>query len=247
MPSLTHASPRQSPAATARRAPPSHQAHTLLAFRMHILKTGSAPSLAHTTILPPPVAARPSIYFTEFPIPTAGATPFGITQGPDHALWFTEFDGNKIGRITTSGVITEFPIPTAGANPIGITRGPHQAIWFTELLGNKIGRITASGVSGVITEFPIPTPNSGPANIATFGDGTFGFTEEFAGQIGRITRFGQITEFRIPTPSSFPTGITNGGKSIVWFTENGANRIGRLKVIKRGKGGHERQWDCWCD
>src|ERR1700742_2427686 len=49
---------------------------------------------------------------TEFPIPTAGSLPSGITVGPDGALWFTESGSGKIGRITTSGVITEFPLPT---------------------------------------------------------------------------------------------------------------------------------------
>ncbi len=61
---------------------------------------------------------------TEFSIPTLGSTPFNLTQGPDGALWFTEFLGNKIGRITTSGVITEFMIPTSSGFPQGITTGP---------------------------------------------------------------------------------------------------------------------------
>jgi streptogramin lyase len=34
----------------------------------------------------------------------------GITTGPDGALWFTEQNASKIGRITTAGVITEFPL-----------------------------------------------------------------------------------------------------------------------------------------
>jgi hypothetical protein len=38
--------------------------------------------------------------FTEYPIPTQFATPIGIAAGSDGALWFTEFQGNKIGRIT---------------------------------------------------------------------------------------------------------------------------------------------------
>ncbi len=33
---------------------------------------------------------------TEFPIPTAAAS---IVAGPDGALWFTEYNRNKIGRI----------------------------------------------------------------------------------------------------------------------------------------------------
>lgn len=39
---------------------------------------------------------------TEFPIPTANGEPFGITAGPDGALWFAEGVG-QIGRITTAG------------------------------------------------------------------------------------------------------------------------------------------------
>jgi hypothetical protein len=37
---------------------------------------------------------------------TAAAQPFGIVAGPDGNLWFTEFFANKIGRITTAGVVT---------------------------------------------------------------------------------------------------------------------------------------------
>ena len=79
--------------------------------------------------------------FTEYPIPTAGSNPIGITAGPDGALWFTEGGGNKIGRVTTSGAFTEYPIPTPGSSPQGITAGPDGALWFTEASGNKIGRI----------------------------------------------------------------------------------------------------------
>ena len=43
-----------------------------------------------------------------YPVPTAGSAPYGIAAGPDGALWFTEYSINKIGRITTAGVISEF-------------------------------------------------------------------------------------------------------------------------------------------
>ena len=35
----------------------------------------------------------------EFVIPTASSDPDGITAGPDGNLWFTEFQGNKIGQL----------------------------------------------------------------------------------------------------------------------------------------------------
>src|SRR6266436_5523218 len=71
-----------------------------------------------------------ALTFTEFPTPTAGSQPTAITTGPDGALWFTEQSGNKIGRITTDGVITEFPLPISGSGPVGITTGPDGALWF---------------------------------------------------------------------------------------------------------------------
>jgi len=37
---------------------------------------------------------------TEFPVPSRDGPEF-ITAGPDGNLWFAEFQGNKIGRITT--------------------------------------------------------------------------------------------------------------------------------------------------
>ena len=82
------------------------------------------------------------VSFTEYPVPTTGSSPWDIAAGPDGALWFTEGDGNKIGRITTSGGFTEYPVPTAGSAPYGIAAGRDGALWFTELGGNKIGRIT---------------------------------------------------------------------------------------------------------
>src|SRR5258706_8535479 len=47
---------------------------------------------------------------TEYSIPTALSFPEGITTGPDGNLWFAEYKGHKIGRITPSGSFTEFPL-----------------------------------------------------------------------------------------------------------------------------------------
>src|SRR2546421_9401158 len=73
-----------------------------------------------------------SISMTEYPVPTANSKPENITRGPDGNLWFTEFFGNKIGRISTTGIITEYPIPTSSSWPEGITAGPDGNLWFTE-------------------------------------------------------------------------------------------------------------------
>ena len=62
-------------------------------------------------------------------------------QAAHGSLWFTERFGNKIGRITTAGVITEFAVPSNESEPFGIAAGPDGDIWFTEIARNQIGRI----------------------------------------------------------------------------------------------------------
>jgi virginiamycin B lyase len=56
-------------------------------------------------------------------------------------LWFTEFGGEKIGRITTGGAFTELRLPNTSAQHHGITAGPDGNLWFTEFGGEKIGAL----------------------------------------------------------------------------------------------------------
>ena len=167
-----------------------------------------------------------TITITEYPIPTAGAAPSEVTVGPDGALWFTEnVGGNKIGRITTSGIITEYPVPTPGSGPWGIAAGPDGALWFTEEYGSKIGRITTSGA---VTEFATPTGNSYPDGITVGPDGALWFTEWNGNKIGRIATSGAVTEYATPTGGSNPYRITVGPDGALWFTEYGGSKIGRI-------------------
>jgi virginiamycin B lyase len=165
----------------------------------------------------------PSSYpITEFPVPTPGSYTQVITSGPDHNLWFTESQGNNIGRITPAGAITEFP---ASGGPTGITAGPDGNLWYAELSGNNIGRITTAGA---ITEFPITTAGGGPLWIVGGPDGNLWFTEVQANKIGRITPAGVVTEFAIPTANSGTEILTAGPDGNLWFTETNANLIGRI-------------------
>src|SRR5689334_19853226 len=98
---------------------------------------------------------------------TPGSNPYNIVQGPDGALWFTEILGNRIGRITISGVVNEYATPTGGSEPTGITVGPDGALWFGEWGVNKIGRVTTGGS---FNEYPIPTTNARPRSITVGSD-----------------------------------------------------------------------------
>jgi streptogramin lyase len=183
-----------------------------------------------------PVLGMP---ITEFEVPTAFSSPLSITAGPDGNLWFTEWAGNKIGRMTTSGAVTEFTLPLSpeiapgvtSNRPSGITAGPDGNLWFTEWAGNRIGRMT---LSGMLTEFLLPAVRSFPTFITAGSDGNLWFTESGCGPtcggnaIGRMTTSGVLTEFALnDADHSGPDGITEGPDGNLWFTGY-PSRIGRI-------------------
>jgi virginiamycin B lyase len=180
--------------------------------------------LAIIAIVAAPTTLRAGVSISEYSTPTVPSQPLGITTGPDGALWFTEFAGSKIGRITTTGKFAEYTIPTAGSEPRDIANGPDGALWFAEYAGNKIGRITTAGV---ITEYLV---GGYPQGITAGPDGAMWFTE-ISGEgenIGRITTAGMITEYPV---GGAPDSITTGPDGALWFTEsdvNTGNKIGRI-------------------
>jgi virginiamycin B lyase len=154
-----------------------------------------------------------------------------IVAGPDGALWFTDHQyagPNKIGRITTAGVVTEYPIPyhpESGENGVanGITAGPDGALWFTGPR-DRIGRITTAGV---ITEYPLDRrSNYQPWYITLGPDGALWFTASYPGDyIGRITTAGVVTFYAMPS-GFFAGDITAGPDGALWFASG--NNIGRI-------------------
>jgi len=172
------------------------------------------------------VSSAQTVTITEYAVPTSSSGPVSITSGPDGALWFTESDGNKIGRITTAGAITEYAVPIVDNSLSGfdsITAGPDGALWFVEYFVNKIGRMTTAGV---FTEYPVPTAGSEPYGITAGPDGALWFVEYYGNKIGRITTAGVITN-EYPKPNGLlPNGIAAGPDGALWFTEQA--RIGRI-------------------
>src|SRR5262249_3420221 len=70
---------------------------------------------------------------TEFAIPTPNGRPFGITTGSDGNIWFSEYGGNKIAKMSPAGnVLAEYVIPTSNSSVNGITLGPDGNVWFVE-------------------------------------------------------------------------------------------------------------------
>src|SRR5581483_8338356 len=190
--------------------------------------------------------------FTTYPVPTQYAFRrflgfnghSAIITGPDGNLWFSECTGNKIGRITTAGVLTEFTVPssvlvpTAPSNIMtsfasGLTIGPDNNLWFVENRTDKIARITTSGA---ITEFPL-APHSAPYWITTGSDGNLWVTEigeaGRSSMIARVTTAGAVTEYAIPAGTNFPLEITSAPDKNLWFTL-ASGSVARLELPVSG-------------
>jgi virginiamycin B lyase len=182
----------------------------------------SRPAPARATPVIEPLEDRwvPSTV-TEFPsLPTANAAPAAITTAHDGSLWFTEKGANKLGRLTTAGVLTEYAVPTAASAPEMITVTPDGNVWFTERYGRKIGRIDQAG--GAISEFAVPGTGAYPTAITTTPAGTVWFaTDDSAAtaRLGWISSTGTITQLATGATRAAITGIAGGPDGNLWATE----------------------------
>jgi uncharacterized protein (TIGR03437 family) len=75
----------------------------------------------------------PGLALTQYTIPSSGSEPFGITPGPDGNIWFTEYAGNKIGKVVLSSVpatslLTVTPASLTFTGQQGATAPPPQSI-----------------------------------------------------------------------------------------------------------------------
>ena len=155
-----------------------------------------------------------------------------MTVGPDGAIWLAE--GDRLGRLTTSGVYSHFSI--GNFFPTGIATGADGNLWFLAVSpqgSSVIGKMTPAGV---VTTFPFlgEVPIFAVKPITAGPDGAVWFTI-YASQgsgvpaIGRISAAGAISTFSIPNTSVYNFGegsIATGPDGGLWFTGNGA--IGRI-------------------
>ena len=64
----------------------------------------------------------------EFPIFDERSGPYGITTGPDGALWITLVNAGAIARLGVDGQVRTFPLDDASCRPSIITAGPDGAL-----------------------------------------------------------------------------------------------------------------------
>lgn len=102
--------------------------------------------------------------FKRHPLPTPGAHPSMLASDTRGNLWFTEWHGNKIGRIDREGGIREYPIPPEEESPLTLAVAADGKVWFSVLFNYDLFRLDPD--SGQIQSFPLPVPSNWSKNAA---------------------------------------------------------------------------------
>jgi virginiamycin B lyase len=233
-----------------------------LGNRVEAGRATTTPAFAHPPSTPAGIhapyaiaAGADGIWFTEYSAPMLGLMEFTgafkhveldqegfperLTIARDGAVWFTDPEGGRIGRIFTGSRNADYYfVPTPKSGPAGIAAARDGSIWFTEHAADQIAMFVPPGADRPspgnhgFKEFPLPL-GGGPAGIVAAADGSLWFAENSGNRIGRIklpqsAKNAVITEYTLPVPHSHPNGVAVGGDGDVYFTELAASRIGRI-------------------
>lgn len=165
--------------------------------------------------------------------------PERLTVARDGAVWFTDPQGGRIGRISPdSNKADYYFVPTPKSGPASIAAARDGSIWFTEHAADQIAIFVPAGADRPspgrhgFKEFALPL-GGGPAGITAAADGSLWFAENSGNRIGRI-ELGQnadqpvIAEYPLPVAHSHPNSVAVGGDGDVYFTELASNRIGKI-------------------
>ena len=128
---------------------------------------------------------------TAFPIPTPNAGSFYVTKGPDGNLWFTEYFGQKVGKLDPSnGNITEYSSPAFGGGLSAIVTGPDDNLWI--MVNGLFGAIAKFSTAGnLIAEYPAEFYSF--LGITAGSDGALWFAQYYPNSVGRITTSGVVS------------------------------------------------------
>ena len=166
--------------------------------------------------------------FTEYPIPSSGATPATLAfYGPDQ-VWFTDQNPNSPSVWmfnTTSHGFHQLLTNATNSGPVFVLADQAtKSVWFTDTTAAYLGRISVGTLQ--MTKFNSPASNSGPVEIALQNGTSYLWVSEISGKIARFdTASNTFQEFTPSVPLSYPVGIAVDNKGSVWISEHGGSSI----------------------
>ena len=145
----------------------------------------------------------------------------------DGDLWFTQFQGNNIGRLdTATGKIREYA--TAG-QPYGIALDRLGGVWFSQFMAGKLARLDPE--TGKISELSVGA-EARPRRMAVAPNGSLWVALYAAGKLVRL----EPPSMRIVRTYDLPGGLESRPYAVaidslgrVYTSATGTNRILRLE------------------
>ncbi len=170
----------------------------------------------------------PSYIVTEYYLPDSNSQPLNIIYMNSSGVWFTEYQGHRIGFLNpVNKQVKEWPLKP-GSFPWGIANDTFGNIWFTESGRNRIGKLNP--FTNEITEYSIPSMNK-PYGITVDRHNNVWFTDHGANRIIKFVPGSNVmVEFARQVGGS-PFDITwrdESGEIIVYFSDETGNKIGRI-------------------
>jgi streptogramin lyase len=89
---------------------------------------------------------------------TPDAMPIQVVPDRDGAMWVTEWEGRKLARIDTIGIIREYPLPPEEDGPITLAPGRNGEIWLSALFSYDLLRLDPT--DGSYRRLAVPTPSN---------------------------------------------------------------------------------------
>jgi len=176
-----------------------------------------------------PAVGTLNVTIREWDVPTPKARPHDPAVSPDGALWFTEQEANKLGRLDPStGAIREFPLKTPHSGPHGLASDRDGNIWYTGNYAALIGKLDPK--TGDVTEYPMPdTAARDPHSLAFDSHGILWFTVQGGNMVGRLDpHTGKVDVRPVPSPRALPYGIVVNSRGVPYFCEFGTNKLGEI-------------------
>jgi len=170
-----------------------------------------------------------------YTVPTLNSTPYDLVYKAG-SVWFTEYTGNKIGRLNTmTGAIDEFDIPTSESSPTGIDIAPNGEVWFVEQNTDHLARlVVTSTVDYRIDEFVPSLPTEGLLQaVDVQNDDNIWFTAPGANCL-LVFQPSKDRIFHFPTSAGFTPWDVVAPGAWPWISARGANLLGRYSPQTTG-------------
>lgn len=199
------------------------------------LQSSPTPSFGPTSSPIPSPSPSPTITVIVYNLPPNFDVPYGIANGPDGNIWFTEDQSFKVGRISpTTGQFTEYALPKGDIFPQHMAPGSDGNVWWNGVY--HTGRYTFVAVvsnitpAGVVTDYRLPKAPAG-GFFQTLGPDGRQWVALQTGYVAAVDTSGHAKFYSLLTkddPKTYLNGIIPGPNHTLWVAEYGSRYVDEI-------------------